>query len=168
MTEKSEPPFPLPPGYDALGEARRLLRAAHAATLATLLPGGFPMATLTTVASDDDGALILLASQLSTHTRNLDADGRCSLLLADIGKGDPLAHPRLTVQGVAARVADPAVRTRVRARFLAHNPKAALYADFGDFSFWLVAVERVYLNGGFGKAAEFDGVDILERQESKT
>ena len=168
MTEKSEPPFPLPPGYDALGEARRLLRAAHAATLATLLPGGFPMATLTTVASDDDGSPILLASQLSTHTRNLDADGRCSLLLADIGKGDPLAHARLTVQGVATRVADPAVRTRVRARFLAHNPKAALYADFGDFSFWLVAVERAYLNGGFGKAAEFDGVDILERQESKT
>lgn len=161
MSELNQSPFSLPKGYDALAEARRLLRTIRAASLATLSPGGEPLATLTTIAADADGAPILLVSQLSAHTRNLDADGRCSILLAETGKGDPLAHPRLTAQGIAARADEPELRARLRARFLAQNPKAALYADFGDFSFWRVEVSRVFLNGGFGKAAEFLGADIL-------
>lgn len=161
MAEPKEPMFAIPPGYDALGETRRLMRAIKTATLATLTLDGFPLATLTTIADDDDGAPILLASQLSTHTRNLASDPRCSLLLAQGGKGDPLAYPRVTLHGRALRVDEPELRGRLRARFLEQNPKAALYADFGDFSFWRVEVSRALLNGGFGKAAEFEGVEVL-------
>ncbi len=46
-----------------------------------------------------DGSPVILISRLSTHTANLEADGRASVLLAATGKGDPLAHPRLTVLG---------------------------------------------------------------------
>jgi putative heme iron utilization protein len=59
-------------------------------------------------------------------------DPRASILLAESGKGDPLAHPRLTVIGRLERCPDP----RVRERFLARHPKARLYADFVDFSFF--------------------------------
>ncbi len=153
---------PARPAYDAPAEARRLLRSVRAATLATLQPGtGFPLATLTSIASDYDGAPILLMSQLSTHTRNLQADGRCSLLLAQGGKGDPLAHPRLSLVGTAHQMTEPAKRQQLRARFLNRNPKAALYADFGDFSFWRVEVALAHLNGGFGKAAEFAGGELV-------
>lgn len=152
---------PARPAYDGLPEARRLLRAIRAASLATLQPDGFPLATLTTLATDHDGSPILLLSQLATHTRNLDADGRCCLLLAQGGRGDPLAHPRLSLVGTAGKITEPAARQKLRQRFLNRNPKAALYADFGDFSFWRVVVSQAHLNGGFAKAADFSGAQIL-------
>ena len=149
-------PEPLPTSFDGLNEARRLLRSIRTVTLATLLPGdGFPLATLTSIATGFDGSPILLLSQLSHHTRNLDADPRCSLLLAQGGKGDPLAHPRLSLVGRATKVTEPAARMELRARFLNRNPKATLYADFADFSFWRVELVHAFLNGGFGKAADF-------------
>ncbi len=152
----------LPAGYDGPGEARRLLRATRAGALATLTrDGGYPFASLVTLATDLDGTPILLMSQLSAHTRNLDADPRASILLAEGGKGDPLAHPRLTVTGRAVRQVAPEARGRLRKRFLARHPKAALYADFGDFAFWRLELESAHLNGGFAKAADYAGAEIL-------
>jgi putative heme iron utilization protein len=87
-------------------------------------------------------------SRLAAHAGNLEADPRASILLAQGGKGDPLAHPRLTVIGRVERTAEP----RVRSRFLARHPKAALYADFADFSFWRMDIAGGHLNGGFARA----------------
>lgn len=151
------PPRGLPEGYDAVAESRRLLRSIRAGGLATVDSEGRPFATLVNVATAPDGAPILLLSRLARHTRLLEADGRCSLLLAQTGKGDPLAHPRLTVTGRAARDPDPILR----ARFLARHPKSALYADFGDFSFWRITPDDFHLNGGFARAADFSAADIL-------
>ena len=152
----------LPPGYDAVAESKRLLRATRSGALSTIeRKGGHPFATLVTVATDHDGSPILLLSQLSAHTRNLDAEPRCSILLAEGGKGDPLAHPRLTVFGRAVKQKDEAVRARLKARFLSRHPKSGLYADFGDFGFWKIEVEGAHLNGGFAKAADFPAADVL-------
>lgn len=145
--------------YDALGEAKSLLRAIGAGALATLDRDGSPFASLVSVATAPDGTPLLLVSGLSAHTRHLSADPRCSLLLARSGKGDALAHPRLTLTGRAARVEEG--RDAARARFLARHPKAALYADFPDFSFWRVAIDKAHLNGGFARAARFAGADLL-------
>jgi heme iron utilization protein len=38
---------------------------------------------------------------------------------------------------------------------LAKHPQSALYADFGDFAFWRVAMEQAHLNGGFARAGQF-------------
>lgn len=131
--------------------AKRLLRAVRAGALATLdHDAGFPYASLATAATDLDGSPLLLLSRLALHTLNLERDSRASLLLAEGGKGDPLAHPRLTVIGRAERTAEP----RVRARFLARHPKAALYADFGDFSFWRLEMAGAHLIGGFGRIVD--------------
>ncbi len=158
--QSGERQFQLPEGYDALGEAKRLLRAIRAGALATLSQDGFPFASLVNVATDFDGAPLLLTSSLSAHTRHLDAEPRASVLLSQGGKGDPLAHPRLTVTGRAVRVEDEAQRASVKARFLARHPKSALYADFGDFSFWRLEIVRAHLNGGFARAATFDASQI--------
>ena len=143
--------------YDAVGEAKRLLRAIRAGGLATLDAAGFPFATLVNVATAHDGAPILLMSKLAAHTRNLEARPQASILLTLPGKGDPLAHPRLTVSGVIVRDADPALRKR----FLARHPKSTLYADFADFSFWRMTPTSFHLNGGFARAADFAPSDIL-------
>jgi putative heme iron utilization protein len=117
--------------------------------------------TLVTIATDHDGVPILLISGLSSHTANLKVDGRCSILLSASGKGDPLAHPRLTVLGEAHPVEEPVARARLRQRFLARHPKAALYADFGDFGFWRLQVAAAHLNGGFARAADIRGDTLV-------
>lgn len=152
---------PDPPPFDAAAEAKLLLRTARTAALATLLPAdGSPFATLVTVATAMDSSPLLLLSELSAHTRHLMADPRLSLLVAATGAGDPLSHPRLTLAGRATLLADPEPRAAARRRFLARHPHSALYADFGDFGFWQVAVERVHLNGGFARAANLQPADL--------
>lgn len=154
------PARPLPAAeapFDAVGLSRMLLRSIRSGALATLDPEGIPFASLVTIATDADGTPLMLLSRLSAHTRNLLADPRCSLLFSQGGKGDPLAHPRLTVVGRAIPSAEP----RIRERFLARHPKAKLYADFPDFAFFALAPEAGHLNGGFAKAATLTRGDLL-------
>jgi putative heme iron utilization protein len=149
------------PDFQPLAEAKRLLRSVRAGTIATLNGSGAPFASLVSVATDPDGSPLILVSQLSSHTRHLDKDSRASLLLAETGEGDPLTHPRLTITGKANKIVEPAARAAARQRFLAKHPKAALYADFGDFSFWRLAMDQIHLNGGFARAARFPAARIL-------
>src|SRR5215216_5217448 len=154
---------PQPADFDPPSVARNLLRTVRAGTLATLDRNtGHPFASLINVATDADGSPAILVSRLSTHTANLEADGRASILLAETGKGDPLAHPRLTVLGTMARLErDGADDARVRRRFLARHPKSELYAGFADFSFWRMRVVSAHLNGGFARAADLTASDVL-------
>lgn len=150
------------PGFAPVPLARRLLRLIRAGTLATLGADGMPFASLISVATDIDGAPLILVSGLSHHTRHLLADPRCSVLLAEAGKGDPLAHPRLTLNGIARRLdREGPEGERVRRRFLARHPKAELYADFPDFSFWRLETAHLYLNGGFARAWDGPAGDVL-------
>jgi putative heme iron utilization protein len=147
---------PDPSAYNALAQAKELLRSVRAGALATLVPGNaFPFASLVNVATAPDGSPILLVSRLAAHTRHLASDPRLSLLLAQTGAGDPLAHPRVTIMGTGECVIDPDGRAALKARFLARHPASALYADFPDFSFWRVAMEQAHLNGGFARAGQF-------------
>ncbi|MCC5978276.1 MAG: HugZ family protein [Salinarimonas sp.] len=149
-------------GFDARGTARTLLRTTRAGALASLDPaGGHPLATLVSLATDIDGAPLMLLSQLSAHRTNLECDPRASLLLAAQGKGDPLAHPRLSLIGRVSRIDDANQAKRARSRFLARHPKAKLYADFTDFGWFRMDVERGHLNGGFARAAALTRADLI-------
>jgi heme iron utilization protein len=149
------------PRFDPAREAKLLLRTTRSAALATLVPqSGQPFATLVNVASAPDGSPILLLSELAAHSRHIAVDPRLSLLYCAPGRGDPLAHPRLTILGRAQAVQDADLRAALRTRFLGFHPKSALYADFPDFSFFLVEIESAHLNGGFARAASLATDDI--------
>jgi putative heme iron utilization protein len=152
-----------PPDFDAKQAAKSLLRATRAGALATIDRNtGHPFASLVNVATDVDGALLILVSRLSTHTANLENDGRASVLLAATGKGDPLAHPRLTLIGSFVRLGrDHPDEARGRRRFLARHPKSELYAGFVDFAFWRLQTVSAHLNGGFARAADLTAADVL-------
>ena len=152
-----------PPDFDAKLAAKSLLRATRAGALATLDRNtGHPFASLVNVATDVDGALLILVSRLSTHTANLEKDGRASVLLAATGKGDPLAHPRLTLIGTFVRLGrDHPDEARGRRRFLARHPKSELYAGFADFALWRLQTVSAHLNGGFARAADLTAEDVL-------
>ncbi|HYA05400.1 MAG TPA: DUF2470 domain-containing protein [Xanthobacteraceae bacterium] len=176
MSEADKVTFPLPgampdrlpegaptPDFDPKSLAKGLLRATRAGSLATIDRNtGHPFASLVNVSTDSDGSPLILVSRLATHTANLEADCRASLLLAASGKGDPLAHPRLTLLGSFVRVArDDAREPRLRRRFLARHPKSELYAGFADFSFWRLDVVSAHLNGGFARAADLTAADVM-------
>jgi heme iron utilization protein len=132
-----------------LETARRLVRAADRATLATLMGAdGAPYASLVLAACDQEGAPLLLLSRLAQHTANLDRDGRVSLLFdATGGLEDPLTGARATLQGRAERVEDGAAR----ARYLARHQAAEAYAGFADFGLFRVTPLRLHLVAGFGR-----------------
>lgn len=146
--------------------ARTLLRSARSASIAVIEPqsGGFPFVSRVLLGIDTDGAPVILVSGLSTHTQALTADRRCSLLAGEIGKGDPLAHARLTVQCEAETIdRGSTAHTRIRARFVRRHPKSALYIDFPDFVFFRLRPIRASLNGGFGRAYSLAGEDLMIR-----
>ncbi len=146
--------------YDARREARHLLRTVRSGALATLTPEGGPYASLVTVATLPDGSPVLPLSTLAVHTQHLLSDPRCSLLLDSAGKGDPLTHPRLTVTARAVRATDEE-RTAWRTRFLRRHPKAEIYVDFGDFSFWRLELTGARVIGGFGRITMLQPGDLL-------
>lgn len=148
---------------DAVALARSLVRGARYGALATLDPqSGRPVATRVGLATDADGAPVILVSALAAHTPALRADPRCSLLLGEPGRGDPLAHPRITLYCDAREIVRASTdEARIAARYLAHNPKAALYAGLGDFRYFRLEPLEATLNAGFGRAYALGAADVL-------
>ena len=137
-------------------QARSLLRAARAATLATA-DDGQPYAALVTPAPAPDLSLLMLLSGLSAHTRHLGADGRCALMVTGEATGpNPQTAPRLTVTGVATPEHDPALK----ARWVARHPYAAFYADLGDFRLIRVRPAAGQFIGGFASAHRLSAADL--------
>lgn len=156
-----------PEDFNPVSVAKQLLRTTRAGALATIDRNtGYPFSSLINVATDVDGSPLILVSRLSTHTANIETDPRASVLLAATGKGDPLAHPRLTVLGTFANVGrNTPEGARVQRRFLSRHSKSRLYAGFGDFTFWRLHVVSAHLNGGFGRAADLTASDIITNVE---
>ena len=141
-------------------EARRLIRASAAATLATAT-GGAPFAALVTPATAPDLSALMLLSSLSEHTRQLNSEPRCALLFTGQPEGpNPQTAPRVTLTGLAETVPEPEVPA-LKARWLARHPYAALYADFGDFALWRVRPGGALLVGGFARASRLRLADLL-------
>lgn len=138
-------------------EARKLLRAARSGTLATVVEGGQPFASLVTPACAPDLSLLLLLSNLSEHTRHLRAEPRCSLLVCGVADGaNPQTAPRVTVTGMADVEDDAALK----ARYLAVHPYAELYAEFGDFHLWRIRPMAALFVGGFARAVRLRRSDL--------
>ena len=148
---------------EAIALAKTLIRTARYGTVATLEPGtDWPRASRVGVGTDIDGSPVMLISRLAPHTGALLADPRCSVLLGEPGKGDPLAHPRVSVHGEVVEIdRGTEDEQRLSARYLALQPKAKLYVGLGDFRFFKLTPRSVSLNAGFGRAYILKADDIL-------
>ena len=153
MTEKS---VLRPVDNEARAIARGLLDTARFGALGVMIDSA-PF--VTRIALQAEGDIIALVSTLARHTQALQASPRCSLLVGEPGaKGDPLTHPRLTLQAEACWLGHD---QPLRARWLQTHPKAKLYIDFGDFGFVRFKVQAGFLNGGFGYACKLNRDDLL-------
>jgi heme iron utilization protein len=155
MISRREDETPVTPSSVASEEpawaARLLLRSARAASLATLREG-VPFLSLVTPATAPDLSVLMLLSSLSEHRRNLEADGRCALMVTGAAETrNPQTAPRLTLSGRAAEVTGEEM-AGLKARWLAAHPYAAFYADFADFALFRFVAEEAQYIGGFARA----------------
>lgn len=135
--------------------ASDLVRHARHGALAVLIDGE-PFVSRVALAPTETG-LLTLVSDLAPHTAALRAHPRASLMIGEPGKGDPLAHPRLTL-AVDAEFLDKPIWADA---YLAHQPKAQLYIGFADFHLARLAPIGGLLNGGFGKAYRVKPRDLV-------
>jgi hypothetical protein len=149
---KSEPEF------NAQLAAKKLLREARSAALATLMPGkGDPYCSLVNVATDASGAPLMLLSRLAIHTKNLLADSRVSLMLDERKEGDPLEGARVMLMGSCVKNSE----SLVASSYLRRHPEAEQYAGFVDFAYYRMTIERVHLVAGFGRIVDLAPQEIL-------
>lgn len=144
---------------DSLIAAKAMLAAARTATLSVVDPEtAAPFGALVNVAVDADMNPIILTSTLSRHTQGLLKDNRGSLVVQGIipVDRDPLTEMRLTVTGTFATSRE----AEVRDLYLQRHPYAEIYADFGDFSFWHMTAEKLYVVAGFGRVYSFTMSDV--------
>lgn len=143
-----------------------LLHRVPEGTLATHSrePRGFPYPTALPFALTADHMPMLLISHLAEHTRNLQADARAGFLVAHAAQGGVLEGQRLTMLGSFAP-ASPEKSDELARRYLRYHPDSARYLELGDFSLWVMSLERMRYIGGFGAMGWLAG-DELDSLES--
>jgi heme iron utilization protein len=160
----TDAPSPIRPTDDeARALAHGLMAQARFAALGVIDPdSGAPMVTRVAFGTTPQGGPLTLISDLSHHTRALKAQPAASLLLGEPGsRGDPLTHPRLTLQVQARFLRHGAAgHADMAAHWLRDHPKSKLYIGFADFSFALFDVTSAHLNGGFGRAFVMTPADL--------
>jgi putative heme iron utilization protein len=146
-----------------------LLHQAGIGTLATHArqPQGYPYPTVLPFAPDAQHRPTILVSRLAEHTRNLHSDPRSGFLIVHAPDGDVLNGQRVTLVGTFEHV-EPT--PEVTQRYLRYHPDAERYLVLGDFSFWVMSIERMRYIGGFGamgwlSAAELDPLDPVSFDE---
>jgi heme oxygenase (biliverdin-IX-beta and delta-forming) len=133
--------------------ARTLLESNGVGTLCTIAsePAGYPFGSLVAFAGLD-GTPVLLLSDLAEHTRNLHADARASLLIAEAPADAPLAGARVTLVGRCSPLGASEQQT-ARTAYLARHPSARAYAALNDFKLYQLQVETARVVAGFGRMA---------------
>jgi heme oxygenase (biliverdin-IX-beta and delta-forming) len=150
--QMNESDTPEPPEPTYAERARTLMHIAPVATLCTTSQKhpDWPFGSIVTFGLDDKGNPSFLISTMAMHTKNILADPRASVFVMQPGgEHDPLGAARLTVMGKVTKV-PKSQDVAIRAQYLARHPQAGYWADFGDFSFYLMDTIDVYYVGGFG------------------
>jgi heme iron utilization protein len=163
----TQPGLAPPPEPSHAERCRTLVASGTRGALSTLAadPEGYPYGSVASYGLDDRGNPLFFVSLMAEHTQNAMRDPRASLLVTEpVPEGaDPLASGRVTLMGRLSTVTDEG-RPMARDRYLAANPTAAYYIDFGDFVFYRLDVESIRYVGGYGRMSWVDAASYAEAQ----
>lgn len=132
-----------------------------------------PYNTFVMVAFDYDASPLLILSDLSEHTKNINKNNFVSLLLYEEQKftkffpvfenkfdkniyEDPMSRPRLTIIGKIDVFRNP----NAKRRFLYRHPASKLYANFNDMNLYRIKIVSAHLTAGFAKVKWFEHNDL--------
>ena len=133
--------------------AAKLLREANEGVLSTISKkfDGYPFGSFTTFTTDRDRSIIIYASDLAQHTKNLKNDSKASLTIYNLNKkGDQQDSQRLTLLG-DLKLADN--QDDCKKRFSLFLPHSVNYHKMHDFSFYKLEINQARWIGGFGQIA---------------
>lgn len=127
------------------------LCSAHAAH------AGWPYGSLVPYALTDSGDFVVWLADIAEHTRNLQAEPRATLLVADPGYvGQGQAGPRNAVM-VRAAAPTGARAEAAETAYFGRYPEAAALRHAHGFRAWVLVVERVRWIAGFGSMGWLSG-----------
>ena len=139
----------------SMRDARIMLRQEHSGVLSTLSvnQAGYPFGSIIPYMINSRGQVIIYASDIAQHSKNMQADPRVSLCVHDATVDDSQASGRVTILGDAQV---DVVSEYDIARYYALFPKAVAYKEAHDFRFYAITPTRVRYIGGFGKIFWFE------------
>ncbi|MFV0292871.1 MAG: pyridoxamine 5-phosphate oxidase [Paracoccus sp. (in: a-proteobacteria)] len=140
-----------------------LSRAQHGVLSVSDMESDFPHLARIAVQTDSTGIPLAFLSEIAVHTQILEKQPRAGLLIgASSQRGDAMAQARLSLQVTACRLPDHGPEHTARIdTWIAHNPKARVYACLPGFCFWHLNPHGGLLNAGFGKAFRLRPEDIM-------
>ncbi len=140
-----------PPTLSIAEQARTLVYQSHVGSLSTLSAKhqDWPFGSVMPYGLDAEGQPTFLISTMAMHTQNLQRDARASLLVTSDGGQGALAAARVTLMGTVAPAPEEALE-QIRSAYLSRHPEAEMWAGFGDFAFYRMAITDTYYVGGFG------------------
>lgn len=130
--------------------ARALIETGGYSSLSTMSikHPGYPFGSVMPYAIDSQGRPIVLISQMATHTKNLRAQPKATLLVAG-QSGSALGAARVSIMGDFEPVED-SERENIAALYFETHPESRQWAGFGDFGFYRMNIADIYFVGGFG------------------
>ena len=140
----------------------RLLRERLTAALGTLHAGA-PYVSMVPYAVAE-GGFIIHVSRLAAHTKDMIADARVSLLIAEDegGGASPLALMRVSVQGEAQAIARESLdHAAYKSAYLDRFPDAQALFGFADFSLYLIRPASARFVAGFGEAHSLSAESLI-------
>ena len=137
---------------EIIDSARKLLSGSFQGILSThsIEFPGYPIGSLLPYSLDRHGWPLLLISHLAKHTRNLNADPRCSLTVAEQSPGETQTLTRLCCLADANPVWD--LDMAAAERHFRYFPESRTYYRELNFNFYRLQPVRFYCVAGFGAA----------------
>jgi|GEM_PF-43184 putative heme iron utilization protein len=131
-------------------QAALLMRTQHTGVLSThsLSMQGYPFGSVMPFLMTQSGDLIVYASDIAQHSRNMKQHNKVSLCVYDNQQSDSQASARITILGTSKV---DAVNAELQAQYMAVFPQAKAYVEAHDFRFYIISTQRVRYIGGFGE-----------------
>ena len=156
-------PAPAGDGEARFEDVRQLWAGRFQAVLTTwsLAEPGYPFPSVVPYCLDRQGRVLLLLSHLAQHTKNLEAEARCGLSVAEACDEDVQQSLRIACTADAAPVA--ADDASSHARWFRYFPASRMYFEQLNFRLWRLTPRRIHVNGGFA-TARWLGVERVLRE----
>jgi putative heme iron utilization protein len=127
-----------------------LVKSSKAAALSTSYEKG-TFTSFVPYVVDADGRPIILVSEISVHTDNLDKNPSCSIMVSKINEESVYESPRITLIGKMTPVPEKEVE-EAKKLYLDRHPDAEILFQLADFHLYRMEIEKVYYVGGFASA----------------
>ena len=130
-----------------------LLRSSDTAVLSTISRSSdnYPFGSFITFASNTNRELLVYASDIAEHIKNILSDSRaCATIFSVTTQGDKQTSARLSLIGDLVRVRADDTKN-CEARFIKFLPESKEYSRMHGFNFYRLEIKKARWIGGFGQ-----------------